>query len=69
MSWVLERLLLNPDLWTCAYVCIYIYIYIHMSVAQNDLHNKMTSSRKSKVPFAHTIASFGRSMLEAKPKP
>ena len=29
-------------------------------------HNKMTSSLKSKVPFAHTIASFRGSMIEVK---
>ena len=33
-----------------------------MGVAQYCLHNKMASSRKSKVPFAHTIASFRGSL-------
>ena len=40
-----------------------------MGITQNYLHNKMTSSRKSKVPFEHTIASFRGSMFEAKTKP
>ena len=33
------------------------------------LHNEMTPSRESKVPFAHTIASFRGNMFEAKSKP
>ena len=33
-----------------------------MGVAQYYFHKKMTSARKSRVPFAHTIASFRRSL-------